>query len=84
MRIITSPYMVENQVFPRTGKERLFTWPWKPWVKTKDVPVPSNEVILDGTRGMVVMHPQLAEKLKAHTQLNEKKGLNDYAIFTNC
>lgn len=30
-------------VTKRTWKERLFSWPWKPWLKQKAIPINSED-----------------------------------------
>jgi hypothetical protein len=49
--IITNPYLTESKVVPRSWKERLFSWPWRPLVKTKTIQVPDDKVYLINTPG---------------------------------
>jgi len=48
----------------RTWKERLLSWPWKPF-KTHNITIPkipSTEVIM--FENSMIMHPEIAKKLK--------------------
>lgn len=60
--IHTSPYLVtkESRQVPRTWRERLFSWPWQPWVGTKTimVEVPSKQ-ILNVNDSMWLCHPEM-------------------------
>jgi len=51
---------------PRTWKERLFTWPWTPWVKTKYSP--RAYILNDGT---IVVSPR-TKKLLEEALLSDK------------
>lgn len=56
----------EARVHVRGWKERLFTWPWCPWQKTRTymapTQVPSRQVYQVGNT--LVMHPVLLEEIK--------------------
>jgi hypothetical protein len=74
-KIIASLGMVEEGEkceVPRTWKERLFSLPWRPLLKTKIITpmVPKQEALVmpDGT---FVMHPSMLDKLN-----KLKKGFN--------
>jgi len=49
----------------RSWEERLFTWPWKPWVATKEIVnmIPNPDVFLID-RKTVIAHPATAQKIK--------------------
>lgn len=53
----------------RTWRERLVSWPWRPWVvmKTIRIEVPSSRVLRVGNR--LIMHPATWSRLKAHDEL---------------
>lgn len=40
MRIIKTPFFVVDKV-KRSWAERLFSWPWRPWIKADAINVPS-------------------------------------------
>lgn len=68
-RIQTSSLMVilgDVVQVPRTWRERLLTWPWKPWVSTKPhqtfKPDPRFYVVNGDT---IVMHPDMYARLLA-------------------
>lgn len=55
----------EKRIVDRTWKERLFSWPWTPFIKQKViiVHVPSKEVY--SMNGTIIMHPSVFSDLKA-------------------
>jgi hypothetical protein len=64
-RLVESPFCTvsEERLVKRSWKERLFTWPWRPWKSTKvvEVSVPDpNYYIVDD---QVVGHPVTIAKL---------------------
>jgi hypothetical protein len=63
----------EERTRIRSWKERLFTWPWRPWQKTAthmaQTQVPSRQVYR--IRDTLVMHPSMLEEIKR--QLEEMK-----------
>lgn len=50
---------------PLTWKERLLSWPWRPWISTQSdwLMEPSDEIVQmpDGT---LVMHPEMLKRLQ--------------------
>ena len=39
LRVQENPYLPRFEWVGRTWHERLLSWPWRPWVKIKKVPV---------------------------------------------
>jgi len=67
--IYTSPYLTEagEQIERNLNwKERLFSWPWKPWVKTETyIPmVPMKSAIVDEVNRAIYVHPEIYQMLK--------------------
>lgn len=62
-KIITSVHLTETCIVARTWKERLLSWPWRPWKSVNVIIVPSKECykLADGT---VVMHPAMYAEVK--------------------
>lgn len=64
--IITSVHLVTSheQVIQLNWRERLLSWPWKPWIKTKVVivQIPDKKVYFDGKS--FICNPILFEGLK--------------------
>ena len=65
--IMSSVYLtipVESEV-RRTWLERLFTWPWRPWIETKVVSeqVPDPK-LYQLPNGIVIGHPATVSMLK--------------------
>lgn len=60
----------------RSWKERLFSFPWKPWNATKTIipQVPSRDVIRLGD-GTLVMHPEIALIIKEMTNITNYEDL---------
>jgi len=65
--IISSPWMTtsEKKIVPRTWRERLFSWPWRPWqaTKVKFEVVLIKEVYVMGND--IVCHPVVAEQMRS-------------------
>lgn len=62
--LLTEPKLTEE---PRSWKERLFTWPWRPMKKTKftTIQVPSRQVMC--LQGVYYAHPALIEEIRQLT-----------------
>lgn len=54
-----------EHVIALTWSQRLFSWPWRPWVKTRSwfTTVPSRQMLRIGN--VVHMHPEAARALRA-------------------
>lgn len=54
------------EVIKKTWKERLFSWPWRPWRKTKTIVTiePTGDLFIDHQHGMIYGHPVDIEKLE--------------------
>lgn len=76
--VIETPYAVTSEEVDRTWRERLFSWPWRPWVRTKFVNKPAIYVFspslygevsrrgggLAGLRDAIIVHPALVAQIK--------------------
>lgn len=73
--IVETPYAVTSEEVGRTWWERLFSWPWRPWVRTKFVDKPAIYVVSPSLAGglvgpfyglqeMIVAHPTLAAQIR--------------------
>jgi len=73
--VITSPHMTEpvevEREIKRSWKERLFTWPWQPWLSTKVITViehhPRQDIVIApaSTGGqMIVCHPSVEHVIR--------------------
>lgn len=59
--------------WPRSRKERLWSWPWRPWVKNEFRQIPAGEVLkLAG--GKLVMNPITYRDLCAQFTENIERG----------
>jgi len=61
--------ITESEIVPRTWRERLFSWPWRPWVKTKlivrTMPDPNTYLMLSLYGEQVaICHPAIATALR--------------------
>ena len=65
--IIESLHMTKSKVFEynRSWKERIFSWPWRPWAKVREeiIQIPVEEVLMIGNN-MAVCHPAIARLLR--------------------
>ncbi len=66
MTIIESPFLTkeEQEIVPRTWRERLFTRPWRLFEKTKTVTVRVPDPDLYSVAGMVYGHPVTVARLR--------------------
>ncbi len=65
--IIEDPRMVDSHSRIRPWKERLFTWPWRPWVRVAVWQTPSEKIYLvdmDGIGERFVCHPAMVQRIK--------------------
>lgn len=62
LEIYVTHWLVDYKTVNRTWRERLFTLPWRPLIKIKQIKVPSENVIKIGNT--LYVHPVLYEKLK--------------------
>jgi hypothetical protein len=51
--VIETPYALEHKEVKRTWRERLFSRPWRPWVKTKIVTRPAIFVLSSTKRDLL-------------------------------
>lgn len=61
-RIIEDSNLLKFTDVPRTWHERLLTWPWRPWKKTKRVSLPDPDFY--GVGNDIVCHPVTAQRLR--------------------
>lgn len=59
------------EVVLRTWKERLFSWPWRPWQRTKEIPNRKLlKININGFTGMLpteevyVAHPMIINEIR--------------------
>lgn len=68
MKIVTSNLLTvkEDRTVPRPWRERLFSLPWRPMVKTKTVAVdvPRKDVLVSEVMGTMFMHPATLARLR--------------------
>ena len=75
--ILESVYLTEDetQVIKRAWRERLFSWPWRPFQSTRNVVV---KVPLSGavwlSEKTLVMHPETLRNLRASLNRGEKSA----------
>jgi hypothetical protein len=78
--IVESEHLTETEQkeVERTFRERFFSWPWRPWQKTKTVyySVPKREIYVLQKERKVICHPAIANELRL--QLAEKEYLGAF------
>lgn len=66
LTVFANPLLTDTKIrdVPRTWKERLFSWPWRPQIATrKEVyQVPSEKIYVMGDK--IICHPDFANKLR--------------------
>ena len=66
IQIIEDSNMVDPHSRVRTWRERLFSWPWRPWIKTLVWNTPSEKIYLmklDNFTEKLICHPAMTQKL---------------------
>lgn len=75
--MITSKQMTETveKTVERTWFERLFSWPWRPWVRTKTImkEIPSDEFLVLNERA-IMCHPEMEKEIKSIFENMESEG----------
>lgn len=80
MRIFESVNCVEftgktlHREDKRTWKERLFSWPWRPWKATKTVYYPETIPAMYRIGDRIVAHPAKIVELKAALKSPDPDG----------
>jgi hypothetical protein len=67
IQIVETESLVDTHSRVRPWKERLFSWPWKPWVKIVVWQTPSETIYLvdmDAVGKRFICHPAMAEMIK--------------------
>lgn len=69
MRFIKLPATVTRQ---RSWKERLFSWPWRPWMAQERIPnqalPPEGMTLFDKSRNVFYLRPDDYERLSANPE----------------
>ncbi len=63
--IIESAWLMDWKTVDRSWGERLFSKPWRPWRRAKEISTPSRRIIQFGvppTR--LIMHPEMAAEVR--------------------
>lgn len=76
MPIFENALLTEPEIVDRTWRERLFSWPWRPWRKQKVIQVPRGDVLVmtvpnlfgPGSTKAIVAHPHTAARIRAEFQ----------------
>ena len=71
-RLVPDPNMVESKLVQRSWKDRLFSWPWRPWKRTRVETRPSRTICTfytmdcpgGFTRMIHVAHPAVLDELR--------------------
>lgn len=58
----------------RPWKERLFGWPWRPWIETKIVTVQQPDPNVYMLNGYMVCHPTIAQRIKDNLWQTNKES----------
>jgi hypothetical protein len=79
MHIVQSLHAVVKTDAQRSWKERLLTWPWRPWRATKVRRKPAAFTIdeealgIYGGRRYMLVHPSLVEQLRQQTEYQRQR-----------
>ena len=71
LRIVENAILTEagpNYLVNCTWRERLLSWPWRPWRKQRmaTTRIPSKDVWVFESMGVMIMHPVVARALRDH------------------
>lgn len=64
MRVFIDPNALTTEKISRTWKERLFTWPWKPFKKFNEIKKPGCYRVGDN----MIVHPEVWEEIKKEVE----------------
>lgn len=62
-KVVENTCLAEYELTLRTWKERLFSWPWKPWQKYKHVEKANNNIIVDEHMKVIYASPATCDRL---------------------
>jgi len=62
IQLIQDKNLLEYETVNRTWKERLFTFPWRPFVKVKTISKPSRVIYKLGNYA-IMCHPIMAQEI---------------------
>ena len=75
-QMIESIYLTKPKKVERLWKERIFSWPWKPWRSTKIIQVPSEKILImektEFSPRCIVAHPVIMGQVKEAIKLQFK------------
>lgn len=81
-RVVLSDQMTVTKTITvtRSWKDRLLSWPWRPWVRTKQETItsPADPLVLDGSR--ILMHPKTWEMLRKWSDEGRHAGVRKGAV----
>jgi hypothetical protein len=66
IRIIECPLCTVTEQRParRSWRERLLSWPWRPWVAAKEISVEVPDLHFYTFGNVVVCHPAVAQQVR--------------------
>ena len=70
LQIVTSVYLTKPLKTGRTWRERLFSWPWRPWQEFRIINVPDRQFYIVGKT--VHCHPAMLAELQRVIDLEDK------------
>jgi hypothetical protein len=76
MRIIECPLctVTEQRLARRSWRERLLSWPWRPWVATEQVSVEVPDLWYYTIGNVAVCHPAVARRVRENLSRLGKGG----------
>ena len=76
IEVIESSYLTKPKEVNRTWKERLTSWPWRPFTKTKIIQIPSDKILvydsLEFGGKKILAHPAIAKQVREAIKLQFK------------
>jgi hypothetical protein len=67
LKLTQSHYLATTRTVNRTWRERLFSWPWRPWLATRIERIPDPSLYQLGG-DTLVGHPATIERLRRATK----------------
>lgn len=68
-RFVEDPNRLTTQIVSRSWRDRLFTWPWRPWVAQKTVHTPDPMLYFDASTMTYIGHPATLRELRRRTEV---------------
>lgn len=85
IRLLPNVVLTTTETVPRTWRERLWSWPWRPWRTTKQVVKPDPNVYITefpagfgGAEKVIFGHPETLRSLAEAFEAEGESAFESY------